>query len=126
MGSSDGCEVCELVGFYILDKIKETFPNLTFGLYRDDGLGVHKRQRGTHVERMKNKLIDLFKSFGLKITIETKKTVVDFLDTTLNLNDSSYMPYRKPLDTPQYVNCQSNHPASVLKQIPVAVEKKIK
>ena len=125
MGSFDGCEVCELVGLYILDKIKETFPNLTFGLYRDDGLGVHKRQRGTHVERMKNKLIDLFKSFGLKITIETKKTVVDFLDTTLNLNDSSYMPYRKPLDTPQYVNCQSNHPASVLKQIPVAVEKRL-
>ena len=72
---------------------------------------------------MKNKLIELFKTFGLKITIETKKTVVDFLDTTLNLNDSSYMPYKKPLDTPQYVNSQSNHPASVLKQIPLAVKK---
>ena len=74
---------------------------------------------------MKNKLIELFKTFGLKITIETKKTVVDFLDTTLNLNYSSYMPYKKPLDTPQYVNSQSNHPASVLKQIPLAVEKRL-
>lgn len=125
MGSYDGCEVCELVGLYILDKIKEQFPNLTFGLYRDDGLGVHKKQRGTHVERMKRNLEDLFQSFGLKITIETKKTIVNFLDTTLNLNDSSYMPYRKPLDTPQYIHRQSNHPASVLKQVPLGVEKRL-
>ena len=110
MGSFDGCEVCELVGLLILHKVREKFPNLTFGLYRDDGLGVHKKLSGTNVERMKKTLIAVFKDMGLKITIETKLTVVDYLDTTLNLNEGTYMPYRKPLDTPQYINCQSNHP----------------
>ena len=35
------------------------------------------------------------------------------------------MPYRKPLDTPQYIHRQSNHPASVLKQVPLGVEKRL-
>ena len=67
----------------VLHKVREKFPNLTFGLYRDDGLGVHKKLSGTNVERMKKSSIAVFKDMGLKITIETKLTVVDFLDTTL-------------------------------------------
>ena len=125
MGSFDGCEVCELVGLLILHKVREKFPNLTFGLYRDDGLGVHKKLSGTNVERMKKTLIAVFKDMGLKITIETKLTVVDYLDTTLNLNEGTYMPYRKPLDTPQYINCQSNHPKTVLQQVPLSVERRL-
>ena len=62
---------------------------------------------------------------GLKITIETKLTVVDYLDTTLNLNEGTFMPYRKPLDTPQYINCQSNHPKTVLQQVPLSVERRL-
>ena len=38
MGSFDGAETCELVGMFMLDKLKQT--NLDLGLYRDDGLGV--------------------------------------------------------------------------------------
>ena len=38
MGSFHGAEVCDLVGLYILDKLKSIFNNC--GLYRDDGLGV--------------------------------------------------------------------------------------
>ena len=43
MGAPDGAEVCELVGLFLLSEIKEAFPSLDFGLYRDDGLAVHSR-----------------------------------------------------------------------------------
>ena len=39
MGSFDGAEVCELVGLFILHQMKDAFPSIDFGLYREDGLG---------------------------------------------------------------------------------------
>ena len=44
MGAYDGAEVCELVGLYLLNKIKESIPSLNSGLYRDDGLGIYKKK----------------------------------------------------------------------------------
>ena len=58
MGSYDGCEVCELVGLYVLHRIKEKFPEIDFGLYRDDGLGALKRTPKTKLEKIKK---DLFR-----------------------------------------------------------------
>ena len=43
MGSYDVAEICELVGVYLIHQIKEKFPQLDFGLYRDDGLGCYKK-----------------------------------------------------------------------------------
>ena len=43
MGSYDGAESCELDSAYLLHSIKEKFGNpCSFGLYRDDGLGITK------------------------------------------------------------------------------------
>ena len=40
MGSFDGAEVCELVGLYALNKLREQFGNSNIGLYRDDELAL--------------------------------------------------------------------------------------
>ena len=50
MGSYDGAETCELVGLYILSKLRPLGVNL--GLYRDDGLGVSSKPR-RQVENIK-------------------------------------------------------------------------
>ena len=43
MGSFDGTEVCELVGLYLLNKIKPLLGSSKVELYRDDELAVvHK------------------------------------------------------------------------------------
>ena len=43
MWSYDGAESCELVGAYLLHKIKEKFGSMCdFGLYRDDSLPISK------------------------------------------------------------------------------------
>ena len=46
MGSYDGCELSALLGLLILKRMSEQFPDLNFGLYGDDGLGVHCRLPG--------------------------------------------------------------------------------
>ena len=38
MGSFGGAEVCELVGLYLLDILRQEFGENKIGLYRDDGL----------------------------------------------------------------------------------------
>ena len=61
----------------------------------------------------------------MSITVETNKTVVQFLDVEFNLQNESFKPYIKPNDVPLYVHQQSNHPTSVLKNIPAAINRRI-
>ena len=49
----------------------------------------------------------------------------NFLDVTLDLNKGKYCPYRKPNDQPLYVNKDSNHPPSILKQLPKSISKRL-
>ena len=124
MGSYDGAESCELVGAYLLHKIKETFgTTCDFGLYRDDGLGISKASP-RQIELIKKDLCGIFSSYGLKITIEANKTV-NFLDVTLNLSDGKYMAYTKPGNIPLYVNRKSNHPPRIIENIPKSINKRL-
>ena len=126
MGSYDGCEVCELVGLYILHKMNETFPELDTGLYRDDGLSALKRTPKTKLERLKKDMIKMFKEeLGLRITLDTDLTVVNFLDITLDLHGEKFYPYRKPNDFPMYIHKQSNHPPHIAKQLPIGIGKRL-
>lgn len=43
MGGYDGAETCQLVGAYLLNKIKDKFGSTcAFGLYGDDCHGIYK------------------------------------------------------------------------------------
>ena len=50
---------------------------------------------------------------------------MNFLDVTLDLTNESHKPYRKPNDRPLYVHVESNHPQSVIKQIPKGINKRL-
>ena len=125
MGAFDGAEVCELVGLFILSILQVEHPDLNIGLYRDDGLGVHRRIPGPALERKKKSIIQLFKDLGLQITIETNLNQVDFLDITLNLKEETYFPYRKPNNSPLYINIESNHPKNVIDDLPRGINKRL-
>ena len=62
---------------------------------------------------------------GLKITSRANLKVVEFLDVVFDLQSDTYRPFLKPGDRPLYVNKQSNHPPSILKNIPLAVNKRL-
>ena len=51
--------------------------------------------------------------------------VVNYLDVTLNLNDGTYKPYRKENNDILYINAKSNHPPSIIKQLPLSIENRL-
>ena len=107
MGAYDGVEVCELVGIFMLNKIREKYNKNDINLYRDDGPTVFKNISGPESECIKRNFQALFKKCGLEIIIaECNKKVVDYLDVTFNLKDGTYKPYHKPDTKIFYINVQ--------------------
>ena len=123
MGSYDGAETCDLVGLYLLSFIAPHFDNRV-GLYRDDGLAVMKATP-KRIEDAKKRLCAIFSSFGLSITVDANKKVVNFLDVTLNLSNGTYSPFLKPGNIPIYVHSKSNHPPNVVKSIPKSINRRL-
>ena len=55
----------------------------------------------------------------------SKLKIVDFLDITLNLNNGTFKLFSKNDSAPNNVNIASNHPRSVWRQIPNAMNQRI-
>ena len=64
MGAYDGVEVCELVGIFMLNKIREKYNKNDINLYRDDGPTVFKNISGPESECIKRNFQALFKKCG--------------------------------------------------------------
>ena len=85
-------------------------------------MSVFKSKSGTQLEIIKKNLQKTFKDFGLEIVAESNFRIVNYLDVTLNLNNGSFKPYRKPDDIIQYINKESNHLPSIIKHLPASIE----
>jgi hypothetical protein len=125
MGSFDGAKICKLVGLYALSKLSARFDSNNIGLYRDDGLAMIKGTSPRLADKARKDLCSAFQELGLKITAEVNYKTVNFLDVTLNLTNESYKPYRKPNNDPLYIHKESNHPPSIIKQLPAAINRRI-
>ena len=73
----------------------------------------------------KKKLCRILKENYLRIAVEANKKVADLHGITLDLRTDSYKPYKKPNDTISYIQCQSNHPPSIIKNLPEGIEKRL-
>ena len=124
MGSYDGAEICELIGLFILNSLQELFGR-DAGFYLDDGLAVLNTKSGRLCEKAKKDLIRKFNELGLSITALTNQQRTNFLDITFDLANDTYKPYRKPNDEPLYINNSSNHPPSILRELPNSINKRI-
>ena len=51
--------------------------------------------------------------------------IVYYLDVTFDLNDRTYKPYTKPNNETKYIHKDSNHPPSVIRQIPLSIESRL-
>ena len=51
--------------------------------------------------------------------------VVNYLDVHFNLNDKIEKPYTKPNNEIKYIHKDSNHPPSVIYQIPLSTAQKL-
>ena len=125
MGAYDGAEVCELVGTYMLNVFSKKYNKNDYGLYQDDGLAVLKKKSGPQSEQVKKNIQKIFKDHGLDIIIQCNMKVVNYLDVTFDLSDGTYKPYAKPNNEIKYIHKNSNHPPSVIRQIPLSIESRL-
>ena len=123
MEAYDGVEVCELVGNYLLYELSKLYEKNDIGLYLDNRLVVFKNKSGPELEKIKKSIQAIFWENKLKITIQCNLKIVDQLDLTFNLTDSSYCPFNKTNNEINYKYKQSNHPNSIIKQLPLSVER---
>ena len=114
MGCYDSAEVCELVGTYILNKLKNVTNKGDIGFYCDNGFGIFQNIPKTEIERKKKQIVKVFKDCGLSITIKCNLKSVDVPVVTFHLVNHIHKPYGKPNNKPLYINKHSNHPPNIL------------
>ena len=124
MRAYDGAEVCELVGLYLLNNLANEFDN-SVGLYRDNGLALFKNINGHGADKIPKEFHQLLKENGLPLEIECNLKTVNYIDITLDLNTGTYKPYRKPNDETLSIHAKSDHPANILKQLPISFETRL-
>ena len=124
MGAYDGVQAFELVGNYLLYELSKLYEKKDIGLYRDHGLAVFKNKSGPESEKIKKSIQSIFWENELKITIQCNLKIVDYLDVTFNLTDSSDRLINKTNNEISYIHKQSNHSPSIIKQLPLSVERR--
>ena len=100
MGSYDGAEICELVDLYLLDKLSKILDTADEGLYKYHGLAGVNSSNGPLMDKLRKKIITLFKEENSSITIDANLDETDFLDVTFNLKTGKYFRFRKPNNNP--------------------------
>ena len=64
----------------------------------------------------------MFKDNQLNITIQCNLKIFNYLDVTFNLTNATYRPFCKTSNEITYIHKKSNHPPSILRQIPLSIE----
>ena len=100
-GSYDGAEICELVGLFLLSLLQNfknsqnlQYSHFQFGLYRDDGLCC-VRLSNRQSEQLRQQIYNIFHENDLDVKIEANKRVVDFLDVTFDLQNTTLCSYEE-------------------------------
>ena len=62
---------------------------------------------------------------GFTITIDTNLIETNFLDVTFSLATGKFFSFRKPNNVPLYINVKSNHPLTVIKDLPKIINKRL-
>ena len=78
-------------------------------------------------EKNKKVFSDIFAEAGLRITAHTvqPESRQRFGHHTEPIPNGKHYPYRKPDNPPLYINNQSNHPPSIIKQLPATISNRI-
>ena len=93
MGTFDLAQIADLIGIYILDMLGHIVNLEQVGLYRVEGIIFIPDSNGPKISRIQKKIIRAFKLLGLQIEIALNLKIVDFLDVTLNLDNSAFKPF---------------------------------
>ena len=77
------------------------------------------------MECTRKKITREFQAEGLCITFGCNFSCTDFLYVCFDLNEKTYIPYRKPNNTPFYIHARSSHFSIVMKHLPQIIGRRI-
>ena len=129
MGAKDSCELCELVGLFLLGKTKERLEtekknstlSISIALYRDD-LILAIQKHGKSINMAKSELSKIFKEEDLTLCEWEEGSNLNYLDIEFNLDQNWYKPFKKANDNTKYLSAKSDHPEIILKSVPNIVQ----
>ena len=126
MGGYDSSQIADLVGLYILHIPNRFISSEQIGLYHDDGLIYIPNSTGPNSSSKRKKIIRAFKFLGFKIKVSSNNKIVNFLDVALDFSNNTFKPFIKTDQCPSYININSNHPKTIINQVPKAVNLRIR
>ena len=85
-------------------------------------IAVFRNTNGPQAEKIKKHFQSIFRKNNLNIIVKCNLKIVDYLDVTSNLSDGLYKTFHKPNSE---INYKSNHPPSIIKQLPLSVESRL-
>ena len=91
-----------------------------------DGLIYIPNSYGPYSSSIQKKIIRALKFLGFKIEVSSNNKIANFLAVTLDLSNNTYKPFIKTDQYPSYINVNSNHPKTIIKQVPKAVNLRIR
>ena len=110
------------VGTYILQQLSHIFNTTQSGYivkwYRNIERFI--RCRNSNIKEKGHKYIYRLWASSTKANLY----IVNFLDTILDLRNNNYEPRRKPENHPVYINKNSNHPKTILRDLPKSISKR--
>ena len=98
--------------------------NESNGIYRDDGL-IAIEGNGRDMDLLRKKITKLYKDNGLQIIVEPHNKRISYLDVVMDLNENIFEPYIKPNTNIRYINTGSNHPQSIIRELPKMIAKRL-
>ena len=122
MGAYDGGETCDICVLYLLSKVQHLPINI--GAYKDDWLAVSSLTN-RQTDNIKKDITKIFRDNGLTLEIEVNRKITNFLDITLNLNTGLFEPFMKENNKIFYVHRLSNHPPSIIKNLPKNINNRL-
>ena len=122
MGAYDGANFSEIVGLFLLNNLANKFDKNSVGLYRDGGFVFFTNINRHCSHKIRKEFHQHFRENGLSLEIVCNIKTANYLDITLNLDTGTKKPYSKRNDKTLYVHPKSNHPANILKQLPISIE----
>ena len=125
MSTNDGAELCELIGVFMQSVLLDIINKEAMGLWRNGGLIVRNEVTSQNTDKIRKKIIRVFKDNGFSIDIVSNLVEVNFLDVMFNLSNGSYRSYKKSNDEFKYINVLSNHPHQILKQLTTTISKRL-
>ena len=117
--------MCELVETFLLYKFSQKHNKNNIDLYRDDGLANFKSISGLLSVKVNKDIQKLCKENELDIVIQCNMKTVNYLDVTLNIEKLAYRHYQEENNKMKYINVESSHPPSIIKQLPISIESRL-